>query len=365
MPEDRTKLCRGCGATLTVLNRSLDMSGYCGKCAAKSQDEDDLGNLPPDVDIAVIANTKLRDDAIRLTLIAILASASCFLGAVVGAMISSPGPFGSDRVANSLKCSWLFCLVGLFVGKLLFLRKGNALTFARWKMFWGWFIIFYFLTYIPLAVFLLRLENFPLPADVVTFMLACLVAYVFGMLFVAIKDRTLKKWLCDRCIISSQIVEVALRGEWGESRRMIDETAAQGQGLISADDMMARLYLAVGLEQRKIGNNDAAFVDLTRGWETPGASDAVRFKIASAMNEAGRYSVACDMLSELASDGKDKGLVARARKTVRHIRKAHRLNLRCPKCGCRLSGTKDMVGDQATCTKCRTEFAISEDTVVR
>lgn len=364
MQKDETQLCRGCGATLTLLNRSLDMSGYCGKCAAKSQDEEDLGDLPPDVDVASIANATLRKDTTRLTLIAILSLASCFAGAVIGAMMSGPDPFGSARAADSLMYSWLFCLVGLFVGKLVFLSKGNALTFGRWKIFWGWFIFFFFLTYIPLAYFLSKLKEFPLPVDIFTFISACVVAYAFGMLFVVTKDRTLKRWYCEKCVLPSRILEIARGGDWEKAGRMIDETAQESAGLVSSQHLMARLYLTTGLEKAKASDRDAAIEDFRSAWENSGESETMRFKIGCAFNDVGEHAEACKLLSELASKGKDKDLVNRAWKTMKRIQKSHRLDLRCPKCGCRLSGTTDMIGGQATCSRCRAEFPISQDTVV-
>lgn len=354
--------CRGCGQTLTILSRSLDVSGYCGKCAAQSQDDDELRELPANVDVRSLATATLRGEAIRFTRIAAVASLSCFAGAIVGAMAAGPDDM-RGRTVTSLQASWLFCLAGLFVAKLFFLRSGNALTFARWKTFWFLFIACFFVTYIPLALLLPRMEDLPVPADIITFVSACLVAYAGGMIAVLLSDRTLKKWLCERCMLPSSMVDAVCHDDWAAARQAIDETIAQSQGLVSADNLLARCYLASACEKQRAGRADAAVGDLRKGLEVPGASDGIRFKIARALNDAGKHSDACEVLSQLVSASRDKDFACRARKLIKTIQKRNRLDIRCPKCGRTLSGTMDMIGDQATCAKCRTEFTISEDLV--
>ena len=364
MQQDPIKRCRGCGAALNAMSKSLEMPGYCAKCANQSQDDIGLSDLPSDVTVADIMEAGLSGDLKRFTLIAVLAGCSCFGGAIVGAMMAGPNdPTG--RSAASLQASWLFVIVALFVGKIAFLRTASVITLARWKMFWGYFVIFYFITYIPLGIYLVRRKDLPLPPDLATFLTACVVAYVAGVFFVVTKDIDLKKWLCGRCVLPSSVIEAARGNDWSPAEQLISEIVTRSQGLVTAGSLQARMYLARGEESLAAGDIDQASDYFRKGADSHDVAEALRLRIGCALSEAGCYSEACNLLDELASKCRDKDVAGRSRKVVKEIRKRHRLNIKCTKCGAFLLGTTDMIGDMAVCTRCKTEFVISGEPAER
>jgi hypothetical protein len=255
-------------------------------------------------------------------------------------------------------------MVGFFAARMVFLRRGNALTFARWAGFMPAFIMAYFVTYIPLAILLSNVRTFPMPADLFTFAVACLAAYGAGMFVVVRGDRELRAELCRKCVLPRDLIAAARARNWDQAHRVILDTVAQSHGLVSAEDLTARAYLSIGLEQLKGGARDAALDDLGKAAEIAAASDAVRLKIACALDQAGEHAHACSLLSTLATEAKDRGTAKLARKTERTIRKTHKVRVCCPQCGGRFSGTTDMMGDTAVCPKCHAEFVLAEDQVL-
>ena len=345
--------CRGCGATLTLLNRAVDMSEYCGKCASKSQADPDSALLPLDIDIESITRAGLGADVARFAWVVLVAAASCFGGALVGAIVGGPDPI--NRQTDSLQASWLFGLVGLFIGKLIFLRRGKALTFARWGEFWACFIPFYFLTYIPLAVYLPR----SLPAlDVLTFLPACIIGFAAGTLVVKVRDRSVKARLCERCALPPRILEAAHSQDCAEATRLIEQLASCSDGLVPASDLMGRLHLARAVEKLTAGDSAGATDCVNRAREIGVRSETIRLRIAVALDEVGQHSDAIGALGELADRAKDKDIRSRASKLAKAVRKANAMRICCPSCSSEFWGTHDMAGDMAVCSKCKAEFAV-------
>jgi predicted Zn-ribbon and HTH transcriptional regulator len=295
---------------------------------------------------------------IRFTKIALLASVLCFGGSIVGAITGGDDP--NNRLDASLRASWLFCLAGVFLGRFVFLRKRNALTFARWRVFWSWFVGAYFVAYIPLAILLPRQQMIPLPwVDAAAFLSACIFAYASSMLGVLQRDTKLRVALCERTPVTKGVLDKARDGNLDEAYDMVEQATKRCGGIVRAEDQKAKLHLALGLVRLREGQIDQAAAELERAASFDSKSEYVRLRIGSTFSDAGRHVEACDMLEELSSRAKDDDIVKQARKMLKGIKKGARLVIRCPNCARQLTGSTDMVGDKALCPKCKSEFVIS------